>query len=126
MHLVFLAMSSCIDVKEFKHTVKVHCGNLLYETIAVSADLNLTDLDMQNLTEAAKDTAVDKYHMLLKLLKDTGCDDQVCTQFQDKLTPLTNGRYEYQDRNGSTYDQYMLFLANQGSVSIFLNTGTGS
>ena len=111
---------------EFKHTVKVHCGNLLYETIAVSADLNLANVDLRNLTEAANDTAESRFHILLQLLKDTRCDDQVCTQLQDKLTPLTNGRYEYQDRNGSTYDQYMLFLTDQGLVSIFLNTGTGS
>ena len=111
---------------ELKHTVKVHCGNLFYETIKVRAELNLTDVDMTNLTEAANDTAVSKYHMLLKLLKDTGCDDQVCTQFQEELTPMIDKKYQYQDRNGSTYDQYMLFLTDQGSVSIFMNTPNGS
>ena len=111
---------------EFKFTVKVHCGNLLYETISVSVDLNITvaDVDKRNLTEASNDTMVDKYQMLIQLLKDTKCNDQVCTQFQETLTPSTGmpPKYQYQDRNGSTYDLYVLFLTDQGSVSKLVYT----
>ena len=116
-------------IQTFKLILKVHCGNLLSETIVTGHYLNLTYVDADvvdvlNLSEAANDTTVDKYRKLLAILKDTGCNDQVCTQFRETLTGSPPN--QYQDRNGSTYDQYMLFLANQGSVSIFLNTGTGS
>ena len=104
---------------EFKHTPKVHCGNLLHEVMYLRADLlNLTDtdVDLLNLTEAVNDTTVEKYQKLLELFKDTGCNDQVDTQFRDLLVG-SPPNIQYQERTGTTYDEYMLFLTNQGSVS---------
>ena len=95
---------------EFKHTVKVHCGNLLQEIVVRADQLNLTDTGMLNMTWAANDTTADK---LLGILKDTGCNDQVCEQLRELMVG-SPPNFKYKDRNGSTYDEYFLFLSNQG------------
>ena len=78
--------------------------------------LNIPGIDVNNLTESTNDTMAVNYQKLLGILKDAGCNDQVCTQFKDTLTPQTGNppRLQFKDRNGSTYDQYMLFLSEHG------------